>query len=216
MNQFYSQANQDKWVCELLDYKENGFFIDIGAYDGIQTSNSYYLEKNLNWKGICIEANTHAFTKLQSCRSSINIHAAVSNYDGFCGFGEDRIGGDNQIQCFTLNTILLNHNVTNEIDYLSIDVEGHEHTIFECFDFEKWNIKLMTVEHNLYCDGPEKKNKLFNLLSSKNFIRVINNALCLDTNPSYFNQPYEDWYVNNKYLSLLDENIIKYNQENII
>ena len=204
MNKFYSQANQDKWVCEILDYKKNGFFIDLGAYDGIQTSNTYYLEKELGWNGICIEANSNVFNSLKVNRTSININAAISNYDGICGFGEDRIGGENEVKCFKLNTLLNDLKCPNEIDYLSIDIEGHEFTVFEYFDFNKWNIKLMTVEHNLYCDGPEKKNKLFNLLSNNGFIRVVNDALCLDTNPSYFNQPYEDWYINNIYLSLFN------------
>lgn len=216
MNEFYSQANQDKWVCEILNYKNNGFFIDVGACEGINMSNTYYLEKNLNWKGICIEANDFEFSRLDLNRNCIKINAAVSNYDGVCGFGHDKIGGPNQVKCFTLNTILNNSNAPIEIDYLSIDVEGHEYTILNDFDFNKWSIKLITVEHNLYLNGPENKNKIFNLLNSKGFLRVINDVVCLDKHPSVFNQPYEDWYLNLNYLSLLNENIIKYNQENFM
>ncbi len=36
---YYSQSNQDKWVAEFLEFKKNGYFIEVGAYDGIQTSN---------------------------------------------------------------------------------------------------------------------------------------------------------------------------------
>ena len=32
---FHSQANQDKWVCEFFEYKKGGFFLDIGAHDGV-------------------------------------------------------------------------------------------------------------------------------------------------------------------------------------
>ena len=53
--QFYSQVGQDKWVCEYFNYKKGGFFLDIGAADGITINNTYYLEKELEWKGICIE-----------------------------------------------------------------------------------------------------------------------------------------------------------------
>jgi len=54
---YYSQLGQDKWVLEKLDYKENGFFIEIGAYDGITLSNTYSLEKDFGWDGICVECN---------------------------------------------------------------------------------------------------------------------------------------------------------------
>jgi len=210
---FYSQANQDKWVCELLDYKVNGFFLEIGAYDGIQTSNTYALEKFLNWDGICIEANTEVFGRLKQNRNRINVHAAVSNYDGVCNFGGDRInGGVTVVNCYTLETILTQNNAPKEIDYISIDVEGHELAILSAFNFKNWDIKLFTVEHNLYCDGPEKKDSLFKLLTENNFTRVLDNAVCLDKNPTYLNQPYEDWYVNNDYLSALNNNIKKFKQ----
>jgi len=211
--EFFSQSDQDKWVCEILEYKKNGFFIDIGAYDGIQTSNSYSLEKFLDWKGICVEANKEIFEKLKINRKNININAAVSSYNGVCGFGGDRINNSNNlVNCFTLEKILTDNNSPKEIDYLSIDVEGHEYTIFNSFNFKNWDIKLMTVEHNLYCDGDDKKNKLFELLTLNGFVRVVENALCLDTNPAYFNKPYEDWYVNNDYLFTLNDNIKKFKQ----
>jgi len=210
---FYSQANQDKWVCELLDYKSNGFFLEIGAYDGIQTSNTYTLEKFLNWSGICIEANKEVFERLKQNRNCINIHAAASNYDGLCNFGGDRInGGSTVVSCYTLDTILIQNNAPKEIDYISIDVEGHELDILRSFNFKNWDIKLFTIEHNLYCDGPVKKDSLFKLLTENNFTRVLDNALCLDKNPDYFNKPYEDWYVNNDYLFTLNDNIKKFKQ----
>jgi FkbM family methyltransferase len=36
----------------------NGFFIDIGCYDGITNNYTYHLENQYNWTGICIDANT--------------------------------------------------------------------------------------------------------------------------------------------------------------
>jgi FkbM family methyltransferase len=196
-----------------LDYKSNGFFLEIGAYDGIQTSNTYALEKFLNWDGICIEANTEVFGRLKQNRSRINVHTAVSNYDGVCNFGGDRInGGPTVVNCYTLDTILTQNNAPKEIDYISIDVEGHELAILSSFNFKNWDIKLFTIEHNLYCDGPAKKDSLFKLLTENNFTRVLDNALCLDKNPDYFNQPYEDWYVNNDYLLALNDNIKKFKQ----
>lgn len=67
---FYSQSEQDKWVCEFFNYKKNGYFVEVGAYDGIQTSNTYFLEKELAWTGVCIEADTTIFQELSKHRKS--------------------------------------------------------------------------------------------------------------------------------------------------
>jgi len=211
---FYSQSDQDKWVCFLLNNKVNGYFIDIGAYDGISTSNTYTLEKFLNWNGICIEANPSAFFNLNQNRRCINVHAAVSDNNGTCTFGADSIGSGNTIvNCFTLDKILLDNNCSKDIDYLSIDIEGHEYNVLSNFDFNTWKIKLMTVEHNLYCSGPTNKNKLYELLTNSGFTRVVDNARCLDKTPAYYNQPYEDWYINTCYLDSLSHNIKEWNNK---
>lgn len=186
---FYSQAGQDEWVLSKI---KRGYFVDIGAYDGIQTSNTYALEK-AGWKGICIEGNLEIFKLLQKNRSSINVHAAVTDHKGTIEFGIDKIGKGIEVPCDTLNNILKDNNCPDVIDYLSIDIEGHELTVFNSFDFS-YRIRLMTVEHNLYCDGPEKKDKLFELLTERGFKRVAEDVKCLD--PNYYLKPYEDWYEN--------------------
>jgi FkbM family methyltransferase len=197
---FYSQSEQDKWVCENTNYKKNGYFLDIGAYDGIQTSNSYYLEKELNWNGICVEANPDIFNILKNNRKSININCAVSDHIGECYFNNDKITNNpNHIKVNTLDlyTLLKEYNSPKYIDYLSIDIEGHEVNVFNKF-FEKnenfYTFGYLTVEHNLYCDGPENKEKIYEILTNNGYERVVDNALCKDKNPLYFNKPYEDWY----------------------
>lgn len=195
----YSQSNQDKWVCEKLNYKYNGYYVDVGAYDGIQTSNTFLFEKEYLWQGICIEANPLVFQKLCSNRKSININLAVDDKLGECFFDNDKISSTNSgflVKKNTLNNILLENNCQKNIDYLSLDIEGNEFVALNSLDFNLWNIKLITVEHNLYLNGPENKNKIFNFLTNKNFTRVVDNVLCLDKNPCWYNKPYEDWYIN--------------------
>jgi hypothetical protein len=51
----FSQIGQDLEVLRFYNYKKNGFFIEIGASDGILLSNTYLLERNYNWRGICVE-----------------------------------------------------------------------------------------------------------------------------------------------------------------
>lgn len=188
---YYGQALQDKWVYETIG--TNGIFVDVGAYDGIQTSNTYLLEQ-LGWNGICIEAHPHYYSELQKNRRCTCVEKAVTDFKGITTFGIDRIGGDKTVNADTLDSILKQSLCPRKIDYLSMDIEGHEITVLKSFPFKDWDINLITIEHNLYCDGPEKKNELFNILTASGFIRTHENVLCLDTNPLYFNQPYEDWY----------------------
>ena len=46
---------QDKWIIDLTNAKTDGYFVEAGAADGIRWSNTYVLEKHLNWQGICVE-----------------------------------------------------------------------------------------------------------------------------------------------------------------
>jgi len=200
---YYSQSNQDKWVAEFLEFKKNGYFIEVGAYDGIQTSNTYFFEKNFNWSGICIEANPSVFNSLIKNRKSVNVNKAVTDYKGTCNCKANEYKITNEgisIDCDTLLNILDENNAPNVIDYLSIDIEGYEYIALKEFDFIKYEIGLITVEHNLYCDGDTRKNQIFELLTKNGFSRVVDNAPCLDPNPEWYNKPYEDWYVNNKLL----------------
>jgi len=204
---FYSQSEQDKWVHEFYKGKQNGYFVEVGAYDGIESSNTYFLEKELNWKGLCIEANKNIFNKLTKSRKSKNINTAVASYAGYCKFSNDKISNNDygdSVKCDTLNEILLETATQRDIDYLSLDIEGHECIALESLDFEYWNIGLITVEHNLYLTGDIEKNKIYDILSRNNFTRVKEDVLCLSTNPAWNNKPYEDWYVNN---NLLDKQV---------
>lgn len=198
---YYSQSNQDKWVVEFFKFKKNGYFIELGAYDGIQTSNTYYMEKNLEWKGICVEANPIIYQSLIKNRTSKNINVTLNEYVGECFFTKDKITTTGvKVPCNTLNNILQECNCPKDIDYLSIDIEGYEYIVLKDFNFKEWNIGLMTVEHNLYCDGNERKDKLYELLTNNGFTRVVEDAPCLDKNPLYYNKPYEDWYINSNLL----------------
>ena len=68
---YFARDKIDKILLKYLNYK-NGFFIELGANDGLRESNTYYLEKNLNWKGILIEPVLNNYEKCKKNRSSEN------------------------------------------------------------------------------------------------------------------------------------------------
>jgi len=76
-NPKYSRPGLNDLDAKLAPYltKQHGFFIEAGANDGFTQSNTYYLEKFLNWRGILIEAIPELFKKAQRRRP----HARVFN-----------------------------------------------------------------------------------------------------------------------------------------
>jgi len=63
---FHSQSGQDKTMFEhfFKNYEKPGFFIELGALDGVLISNSLFYEKILKWNGICIEPTERHFNNL--------------------------------------------------------------------------------------------------------------------------------------------------------
>ena len=192
----YSQAGQDKWVMSLFS---GGFYIDVGAYDGIESSNTLLLEEQ-GWSGLCIEAGPQFASMCSSNRpKSTTVAKAVKNYAGttsFSNFSTGTVG--ESIPCDTLTNILDAYGAPKVIEYMSLDIEGGEEEAIQSLDWDKYQINSITVEHNKYAQGEEQKVRLFNLLSERGFVRVEEDVPCLD--PSYYMQPYEDWYVNRKWL----------------
>lgn len=78
-NKYYSQCGQDEYLNrKIFKNRKNGLFLDIGANDCISFSNTYFFEKELNWKGICIESLPEVFKELEKNRVSINIRGVCS------------------------------------------------------------------------------------------------------------------------------------------
>lgn len=175
--EFYSQDGQDKFIVDLFNNKKGGTFIDVGAFDGVTFSNSYFLEKNNEWKGICIEPNPVVFENLKINRKCVCINCCiggqigVSEFLAVSGSGKMLSGLLNtldekhllridkeiekghatksvlNLQVMPLKDILKEHNITY-VDYCNIDVEGGELSVLKSIDFSKVTIKVFTIENN--------------------------------------------------------------------
>lgn len=162
-----SEVGQDFWVFgEVFNGKRNGYFIEIGAADGVSLSNTFLLEQRYHWRGLCIEANPLFFKDLKRIRSATCLNICLDSEVGEVDFLLRRfVGGivdtdtDNKSEYFvsgnkdivkmktnTLSSILISENVPSVIDYLSIDVEGAEERILSKFPFDKYKFKCMTLE----------------------------------------------------------------------
>lgn len=174
---YFSQLGQDKFIDEYFNQKTNLVFLDIGAHDGVTLSNTYFLEKERNWTGLCVEAQPSEFKKLLENRKCSCVNLAITNFDGEIDFTcvdgyanmlsgisqnyneahKERIsrevsshgGSINKIkvQSKKLQTLLDEYNI-KDIDFCSIDTEGSEFDIVSSIDFDKTNIKVFIIENN--------------------------------------------------------------------
>ncbi len=63
--QYYSQDGQDEFLDRsVFKGRKSGFFVEIGAHDGVRFSNSAFLERERGWRGICVEPHPKIFPEL--------------------------------------------------------------------------------------------------------------------------------------------------------
>lgn len=196
------QFLQDLWVDYETKGQRDGFFVEFGGADGVQFSNSYYLETQLGWKGIVAEPGRSWYPAIRENRAcyvdnrcvwtktgerltfnqpSIAVHATIDAYSDSDRLADSRKDGVRyEVETISLNDLLAHWRAPRRIDYLSIDTEGSELDILQAFDFEAWDVRLITVEHN-YSD---KRQPLFDFLTAKGFRRKFEQLSNVD-----------DWYV---------------------
>ena len=180
------QFGQAIEVSKLLGGQTNGFFIEAGAFNGQDISNTLLLEMQYNWTGILIEPNPDLYQEmLTKQRKSYCLETCLSTekevqkvdfdatgaYGGIMN-GEDLKPGSRadeaikqrkesnpdfvptygafvrrtiQMQCLPLTSIIeaLGNPV---IDYFSLDIEGAEFPVLKTIDFDKVDIRVISIE----------------------------------------------------------------------
>lgn len=157
-----------------LDYfknKTNGVFVEAGAWDGEQYSNTLLLEKELGWTGLLVEPNPPIYNKiLEKNRKSYVINSCLSTSPHpemlelqAYGTGSRTVQnskGTNKIECFPLYSLLLAMGQT-KIDFFSLDVETVEAKVLRTIPWNKVQIELVTIEV-YHSDQEEIKNIMKN------------------------------------------------------
>ena len=159
-----SQSYQDLIAYYILKkhYGDNlnKNFIEVGAYDGVLYSNTFYLEKVHNFKGVCVEPSGDIFSELNKNRSSTNLQAFVTNkkkdnvtieVNGMHTTIAKNLKAKNlqSVKCISLDSIFNEFFYSNkDVDFCSIDTEGTELEVLESLNFNKYNIKLFCIENN--------------------------------------------------------------------
>src|SRR5665213_3608674 len=159
----HAQLFQDLLVVFVLKGKRDGYFVEFGATNGSDLSNTLILERDFQWKGILAEPakGWHAALKTNR-KAAIDTRYVWSKTGAHLDFKETEIGelstlaelvdkdfnkdgrvkGTNYlVESISLNDLLKAHEAPKEIDYMSIDTEGSELPILQAFDFASYDIK---------------------------------------------------------------------------
>ena len=166
-----SQSGEDALLWDLLGDRENGFFVEAGAYDGYTFSVSYLFE-SVGWTGVLVEPLADRAAECAARRhSSRVVSAALSRpgspdtatitrvpwYEMLSGFepadparGFPESDTDELVHeeanVLTLDQVL--GEPPRKIDFVVLDVEGHELPVLEGFDLDRWQPTALLLEEN--------------------------------------------------------------------
>lgn len=169
---YHGQIGQDMWAIErVFSGKRDGYFVDLGAFDGVRFSNTLTLERDYNWSGVGVEAIPSAATALRANRRCKVIEAVAAGEDGERKFIAGRgmlsyaldAGDDGQavasisVPAMSLKSILRAAEAPPVIDFLSCDIEGSEKEVFATFDFGAYQFGAMAIEMHLRTSGGERE-----------------------------------------------------------
>ena len=154
----------DKKMLKYINYK-NGFYIECGANDGVNQSNTWYFEKKLKWCGVLIEPVDKAFLELKKNRSKKNnfYKRALRSFSYKKKYVELKLNMNDtlstrsttddvknrvniKVKSSTLDTLLNKAKAPKKIDFFSLDVEGDEFEVLKGINFRKYKFKYILIE----------------------------------------------------------------------
>ncbi len=150
----------------LFLQKRNGVFVELGGYDGLFQSNTAFLEFERGWTGVLIEPSPVEFLKCKenrpnsqcfqyACVDSLYTHDTIegdfygnpmASVHGMRAEMFNGTRGQITVPAKSLSDILTMANLTQPIDFLSLDVEGYELNVLKGLDFTRHRPNVMLIE----------------------------------------------------------------------
>lgn len=189
-----SQNYQDVFAAVTNKFRP-GFFVEFGATNGIDGSNTYMLEKLYGWTGLLAEPNPdcrEALDKNRKCdKTNLCVHNKSNEWLPFViadepdlstlqGYGLDDEHAAKRansrvvnVKTITLFDLLEEFKTPHHIEYLSVDTEGSEYDILRKFFEEnnnKYTFGAVTVEHNF---NDDKRRDIYDLMTRNGYRNVF-------------------------------------------
>jgi len=165
MRTVFPEAAEERLKAEFFG-SSRGFFVDVGANDPQIGSQSFALEQ-AGWHGVLIEPQPDLAAKLQENRTAqvfavacsspgnagktmpLYLAGMLSSLDSALALTGMRPNGAVEVPTRTLDDMLTEAAAPSPIDFLSIDIEGHEIEAFAGFDFARWRPRLILMEDHV-------------------------------------------------------------------
>ena len=213
-----SQLYQDVFASFIIGKKSDKTFLEFGATDGFELSNSYMLEKSKGWRGVLSEPSIQWHNSLKKNRKDAKIitkcvwshsgkkldffmsdQGVLSTINDFVESDKSSMPGNTlerkkSGKIISVETISLNDVIIEEFNnitpsYISIDTEGSEYEILKYFNLDIYRPKVFTIEHNF----TYQQNQIDHLMKSNNYVRIFRNLTAFDA-----------WYVAEEKLKEID------------
>lgn len=190
----------EKAIIDRYFEQRKGFFLDIGAADGITNSNTYHLAQR-GWSGVLVEPCQHFLTTLREIyagSSRVKIFdGALSDFDGKTSFYVYETGEDSQISTIDLRqkesiessgwfkgkftesydvnvltptSLCSQMCIPQKIEFVDIDAEGSDMKILNSWPWEQYDVELFCVEHSM------GKEALINFMLTKGYRMTFGTA----------------------------------------
>jgi FkbM family methyltransferase len=189
MQKFYAQFGEDRLLYNLFNKKKDGVCVEVGGYDGITGSNTYFFE-GLGWQCLIIEPMPDFCKKIIASRKSEVIEVAASDVKGETKFyiaeGVETLStmkydtrhferifkdGANGIREILVQTDLLDSIFQlkgfSNIDFLTLDVEGNEMSALRGMSFDNIRPRILIIEDGSFGANSE----VYEFMLSKNYVR---------------------------------------------
>jgi FkbM family methyltransferase len=157
----YSQFGEDLWLARRFAGQAAGFYVDVGAYDPFNASNTLLLYRR-GWTGINIEPDPAGLARLLRFRSrDINLGVAISESEGEANFilagSFSGLETPNHlwpapsamrttVATRRLDSVLAQYRPLGEIDLLDVDCEGHELAVLRSNDWDRFRPLVVLIE----------------------------------------------------------------------
>ena len=175
------EAVEKELIWKFFSQRRTGVFVEVGANDPVAGSQTWLLEQN-GWRGVLVEPQSRHCEKLRQQRKNsqvfqvacsspemegeMDLHLAAQDGTSTLRKQPDTHGirfvGTERVKVTTLTKVLQSADVAR-IDFLSLDVEGHEIEVMRGLDFEKFPPALILIE-----DGVRDLRK-HNFLKSRGY-----------------------------------------------
>lgn len=191
----YSQTGEDLILAHMLNFKKQGFYIDIGANHPVKFNNTYFFY-TMGWRGVCIDPSPiHKFLHKTKRPKDKFLQIGVGKQNSVLDFyvfedptlstfdvkqadqlremGHKLIQVD-KVEVKRLDTILSELDL-NHIDILSVDTEGYDLDVLESNDWEKFRPSYIIVETLEYRkDGEgQKLNNTIDPILLRNEYKIV-------------------------------------------